>query len=1546
MLALLLPVAGAVASAAASVTVDRPGWQPWTWLIVGLLIVTLFVLTVRSEARGATGVPVDLADEAEHLARSVHSQWRVEISYRRINHPFPLPLRWRMTAQGSAGHRGAPDAGEMHDIGRMYRAIDSGRLAVLGAAGSGKSVLAIELVVELLKSRQADDPVPVLLSMASWDPERTPLTDWVAASLARDYPSLSRTTPVGPSVAAALVAAGRVLPVLDGFDEIAPVQRHAALRGIAATQLPWVLTSRTNEYTEAAARFAGPSSASVIELLPLESVDVADYLRAASRPDVATARWGEVFVELLEHPHGPLAAALRSPLMVSLARTIYASRDATPSELLDAARFPDRAAIERHLLDALVPAVYRMPETAYDPASDTARLRRWLAFLARLSERTPAGGLAWWQLDRAVPRAVFVLVGLGVGLLAAVAGGVVFGRVYGTAGGLAFGLTSGVVIGVALSLPARDAAPPRPVEVRLRGSLRRLGTWTGVGLGIGLATGLAVGVVSRSGSGLLNGLVAGTAFGLIGGLRGMIAAPAGDSAGGPQSVLREDRQVGLVQAVMIGLASAVLMALIGGDLAVVLPGGAVFVLAAALAGTSWTASYRYAVATAWLALRNRLPWQLMTFLEDARRRGVLRRTGAVYQFRSVQLQDRLAGPSDPEPFARSSEDSRSVEAISALRDWLVATAFERADVKAFADAARIDVLRDEISAAIQSGIPTIARATAAARDRFIKAKDRYVQRVGVPAIAKPAGGYAAGAVSLLEFAAIGALAQRTALDGWLLLTVAGALVPFAVLLMLLPWAAMRGARAGQSLAARAAVASGIDENGADAEAVDADGARGAGTDADDDRFESERKPTVWDTVRWWPTYVLVALSRLPHRVLASLRLLGWGCTAAGLAGALIGCLLLWDERYRTRWGDTPIVVAAVGGGLGLLSWLWARPRRARFDALQSEDVGRWPDDGEAPWASSARQDAVRAHDEWRQALLESGVLPLVNAKIAVLSQPSFDLNLPDASVSKLGDITESAQFVPTATNARLNRMLGAMSSGAIALSGPRGIGKSTLLRIFGDRRFGSGNGDLTLVVAAPTSYNSRDFLVHLFIRMCELVLPGEGSSASGLRRFIRQRPLMRSWRPAVTAAGLLLIAATVAWPSLVRLAGWVRHHGAPVTLVAGAVMVAVPAASLLLSAAGRKQGRRRDTSAEDMARYYLSRLRYLETRTRSRTGTVKIPAGLDVGGTASLQRTEQARTYPELVNDFKEFLANLALRLRSGADRQDARVVVCVDELDKIANAEEAERFINDLKTVFGIEGCFFLVAVSEDALVSFARRALAVRTTFDSAFDNIIQVQRFRLADTRRLLVQRVLRLPEPFVWLCHCLSGGLPRDLNRIVRQLYDARSASGAMHLAALAADVIWQDLDAVTGGQIARVSGRLDASSGAALRWLAAVRQLPLRSAELSRHCLDAPQLPPPDSSAPDPAADELNLIVAQFRTYLYYAATLIWSFSEEYDAVIEQVVSVSDPDDTANPLQHLADARTGLSTDPVLAWASVDAFRTAVTGIPPLLFGAADKAGET
>ena len=98
----------------------------------------------------------------------------------------------------------------------------------------------------------------------------------------------------------------------------------------------------------------------------------------------------------------------------------------------------------------------------------------------------------------------------------------------------------------------------------------------------------------------------------------------------------------------VGLAVGLAVGLLFGGL---MPGVPAAFVIGGLTGTlaiwGWQSTFQtawlsYVLTRGWLALHHRLPWPLMDFLNDAHRRGVLRQAGAVYQFRHIELQHRLA----------------------------------------------------------------------------------------------------------------------------------------------------------------------------------------------------------------------------------------------------------------------------------------------------------------------------------------------------------------------------------------------------------------------------------------------------------------------------------------------------------------------------------------------------------------------------------------------------------------------------------------------------------------------------------------------------------------------------------------------------------------------------------------------------------------------------------------------------------------------------------------------------------------------------------------
>ena len=381
-----------------TVHIEAP-WWPWVlWAATGLLVMAAVAIEIGShsgEPERPPGIDPGLDDVADQLARAVQAQWRREEAQRKVHDPLPLPVRWHPVADHLIDHwanihraplgvNPAPlvVAAELEQIVEVYRRIPSGRLVILGKAGAGKTILAARLTLELLDTRQAGDPVPVIVNVGSWNPRITSLRDWLAVRLVRDHPGLAPSAhPDAGSLAASLIDTGRILPILDGFDEIAIGLHRSAIEQLnIAARVPFVLTSRPGQYASAVAGTKVLTAAAGIELDDLTLADLVDYLPRTARRAAngqPTEVWHAVLTRLRVRPADPACAVLRqslsTPLMVYLARTIYSDTpDHDPAELLDPDRFTSPAAVVQHLLAAFIPAVYRQRGPSgrqWDPVS-------------------------------------------------------------------------------------------------------------------------------------------------------------------------------------------------------------------------------------------------------------------------------------------------------------------------------------------------------------------------------------------------------------------------------------------------------------------------------------------------------------------------------------------------------------------------------------------------------------------------------------------------------------------------------------------------------------------------------------------------------------------------------------------------------------------------------------------------------------------------------------------------------------------------------------------------------------------------------------------------------------------------------------------------------------------------------------------------------------------------------------------------------------------------------------------------------------------------
>ncbi|MFI5593441.1 NACHT domain-containing protein [Amycolatopsis sp. NPDC051758] len=427
-------------------------WRPYLWLawpVLAVLVavgIVLAVLVHRADSVRGPGSPERTVYYRRAMVARLRRVWvedalertlfrRTLVELGLTERPDLLQRSWDVVVD-------VPDE-EPRPLGRdipLADVVERHRsLLVLGAPGAGKTTMLLAFLRDQLDRAEQDGivPIPVVFQLASWAAEGKPMAEWFADELSGPRYGLP------PDLALDWIAGDRVLPLLDGLDEVPLDRRIACARAIDAFHrshrlLPLLVTSRSTDYDALGLRM---SLGAALVIKPLDPTQIDQHL---SRLGASLAGLREA---IRRQP--PLAELLSSPFLLDVA--IRAYHDLPASEVPDR---PGPAQWQATLFSTFVNRALRRRETG--PVLEAPDVVRMLAFIARaLGQKLetsfflesvdptwlPALGRRVLKVATAFP--AVMLVGGAAGMLA----GLVLGLPAGIAsGGLAAAMTAAVLV--------------------------------------------------------------------------------------------------------------------------------------------------------------------------------------------------------------------------------------------------------------------------------------------------------------------------------------------------------------------------------------------------------------------------------------------------------------------------------------------------------------------------------------------------------------------------------------------------------------------------------------------------------------------------------------------------------------------------------------------------------------------------------------------------------------------------------------------------------------------------------------------------------------------------------------------------------------------------------------------------------------------------------------------------------------------------------------------------------------------------------------------
>ena len=407
-------------------------------------------------------------------------------------------------------------------------------------------------------------------------------------------------------------------------------------------------------------------------------------------------------------------------------------------------------------------------------------------------------------------------------------------------------------------------------------------------------------------------------------------------------------------------------------------------------------------------------------------------------------------------------------------------------------------------------------------------------------------------------------------------------------------------------------------------------------------------------------------------------------------------------------------------------------------------------------------------------------------------------------------------YSPTKLFTKAQEYVQTHDRGSIGIAGERGSGKTSMMQELKRRLAATSESDdelqtHTVWMSVPTRVEEKEFLVSVLAKLAtsvgaKLTRNTAWPDDAPEERLNKQDARRRGARLAIVVGFLVVVAFVLlrhlptASGDLLSVAIWsmpldslssqapgpaefqIKNALALVGAIALglALWPAIRAVGPRYSHVKPKTQRALVSASQDL----LEELWYERTEGRAtRVGWTDF--GMSLGAGLSMQRTRNPLTLPHLVDMWEQYLAHLTKD--QGVFK---KVVVFIDEIDKLKDADRIKECLLILKALYNAPNVIFVVSISEDAYRLFRKRSSSFegRNAFDSTLDKVLLVRKVTVGELRDLINRRMLgyAFSSPVTQLVWMLSKGNPRDAIRLARDIPEQRENGGLRGIG----EIAWQ------------------------------------------------------------------------------------------------------------------------------------------------------------